>query len=144
MVGRALIDSAVFVYAVGADHPYREPCRRLVDALGRDAFQGEISVEAVQEFLHQRIRRTGDRAEATRLARHMAGLCPLHDVTVADLRAALELVAAYDQLQARDAIHAATALNRGIAAIISPDPDFDGLAHLQRIDPADAAAALES
>ncbi|MEX2619915.1 MAG: type II toxin-antitoxin system VapC family toxin [Egibacteraceae bacterium] len=142
MGGRALIDSAVFVYAVGTDHPYREPCRRLVEALGQDALQGEASVEAVQELLHQRVRRTGDRAGATRLARCVAGLCPLHDVTVADLRTALELFARHDRLQARDAIHAATAVNRGIPVIISPDRDFDGLAHLQRVDPVEAAASI--
>ena len=144
MLGRVLIDSAVFIYAVGADHPYRAPCRRLVAALGRDALKGEASVEAVQEFLHQRVRRTGDRAAAVRLAHHVAGLCPLHDVTVGDLRTALELFSQHDRLQARDAAHAATAVNRGISAIVSPDEGFDGLAHLQRIDPVAAAASLET
>lgn len=142
MLGRALIDSAVFVYAVGTDHRYREPSRLIVHALARNDFQGEASVEVVQEFLHQRVRRTGDRVDAVRLARHVAGLCPLHDVTVADLRMALELFGRHDALQARDAIHAATAVNRGITAIISPDTDFDGLEQLLRIDPVDAASAL--
>jgi uncharacterized protein len=142
MLGRVLLDSAIFIYAVGTEHPLREPCRRLVDALGRDLVLGEASVEAVQEFLHQRVRRTGDRAGAVRLARHVAGLCPLHDVTVGDLRTALELFGQHERLHVRDALHAATALNRGIPLIVSPDPGFDGLAHLRRVEPAEAAASV--
>lgn len=139
-----LLDSAIFVYAVGADHPLRESCRQLVEALGHDRLQGEASVEAVQEFLHQRVRRTSDRAGAVQLARHVAGLCPMHDVTVADLRTGLELFVQHERLQARDALHAATALNRGIPVIISPDTGFDGLAQLRRVDPIEAAAAISS
>lgn len=139
---RALFDTAVFVYAVGTDHPYREPCRRLVEALGGQHVHAEASVELVQEFLHQRARRTGDRPEAVRLAQRVAALCTLHEVEVRDLRLALDLFAAHDALHARDAVHAATAINRGITSIVSPDRAFDDLDGLVRIDPRDAADQL--
>lgn len=61
---RALVDTAVFAYAVGVDHPYRESCRALVAGLADGAFDAEASVEVVQEFLRQRARRTGDRHAA--------------------------------------------------------------------------------
>lgn len=139
---RWLLDTAVFVYAVGTDHEYREPCRAIVEALAEQSVEGEISVEAVQEFLHQRVRRTGRRAEAVRLARHVASLCTVHDVTAADLHTALDLFQAHPQLHARDAVHAATALNRGIGAILTPDDAFDDIEGLTRIDPVQAAASL--
>ena len=45
-------------------------------------------------------------------------------------------------LQMRDAIHAATALNRGIDLILSPDTGFDDVEGLERLDPMDAEATL--
>jgi hypothetical protein len=53
---------------------------------------------------------------------------------------ALFLWTEHEQLDVRDAIFAAQALNRGIDAILSPDRDFDGIPGLERIDPADEAA----
>ncbi len=142
MLPRVLLDTAVFVYAVGVGHPLREPARQLVAGLAAQRFEGEASVELVQEFLHQRTRRTGDRDEAAARARQVAALCTLHDVTPDDLRIALELFEGHERLHARDAIHAATAMNRGIDVIISPDVAFDGLPGLRRLALEQAVAAL--
>ncbi len=139
---RALLDTAVFVYAVGADHPYRDPCRALLDPDALDAYGGEASVQAIQELLHQRTRRTSDRRAAADTALAMAELCPLHDLTTADLRRGLRLFQQHASLSGRDALHAATALNRGIPTIISPDPDLDHIDGLQRVDPIAAARML--
>lgn len=43
-------------------------------------------------------------------------------------------------LHARDAIHAATCVVRGLKAIVSPGTDFDAVAGLRRTDPRDLAA----
>ncbi|MEO6121970.1 MAG: type II toxin-antitoxin system VapC family toxin [Acidimicrobiales bacterium] len=139
---RFLYDTAVFVYAVGGEHRYQEPCRHLVRLAGQGLLVGDASVELLQELLHVRARRTGDRAGAVRLTRQVATLCRLHDVEAADLRRALGLFETHDGLGARDAVHAATALNRGIDAIVSPDRAFDAVAGLERIDPARAADVL--
>lgn len=141
-LGRALLDTAVFVYAVGVEHPFRDACRRLLDPDGPASFSREASVQAVQELLHQRARRTGDRAGAVDTAEAMASLCLLHDLTRDDLRLGLRLFRGVPSLLGRDALHASTALNRGIATIISPDPAFDGVAGLRRLDPIAAAAQL--
>ena len=142
MITRALWDTAVFIYAVGGDHPLRSPSRQLLRALAEQRTEAEASVEMVQEFLHQRARRTGSREEATERARQVAALCTLHDVTAPDLRLALELFEGHDRLHARDAIHAATALNRGIGLIVSPDQAFDGITGLRRVPLEQAAAEL--
>jgi predicted nucleic acid-binding protein len=139
---RVLLDTAVFVYAVGVEHPHRAPSRALVRALAEQRMVGEASVELVQEFLHQRARRTGDRLDAVRRAEQVAALCSLHDVTPDDLRLALRLFGEHGELHARDAIHAATALNRGIGVIVSPDPAFDGVLGLRRLPIEGAAAAV--
>lgn len=139
---RVLLDSAVFIYTVGVEHPYREPCRLLLQAVSTGALDGEASVLAIEETVHQRTRRTGDRASAERIGRAILALCPVHELTRADTDLALALFAASGRLDVRDALHAATARNRGIATIISPDPAFDGVASLTRLDPSAAAALL--
>jgi predicted nucleic acid-binding protein len=137
---RFLYDTAVFVYAYGADHPYTEPCREIVDRAGDGDLRGEASADLVQEVLHQRARRTGDRRRAAREAGAAAELCDLHDVRPEDVVRALELFASTERLDARDAVFAAVALNRGIPAILSPDRAFDDVAGLVRVDPADGEA----
>lgn len=140
--GRALVDSAVFVYALGQPHPLREACRAIVGALGEGRARAEASLEAIQEVVHQRWRRTGDRGEATRRGWQVHALVEVHACGHAELRRALELFATSDRLQLRDAVHAATALLRGVPVIISPDDDFDDVDGLTRLDPRDAAARL--
>jgi predicted nucleic acid-binding protein len=58
------------------------------------------------------------------------------------LAVGMQLFKTAARLNARDALHAATALNRGIPTIISPDPAFDDVTGLQRLDPIKAVAAL--
>lgn len=141
-LGRALLDTAVFVYAVGVDHPYREPCRTLLDPDHLAAYSGEASVQAIQELLHQRTRRTGDRASAVATAEAASTLCLLHPLTEDDLRLGMRLFDQAAGLSGRDALHAATAINREITTIMSPDDAFDDVAGLRRLDPVDAAALL--
>jgi predicted nucleic acid-binding protein len=47
------LDSAVFIYAIGVDHPYRAPCRALVTAMRSGDLVGEASVLAVQEVMQR-------------------------------------------------------------------------------------------
>jgi uncharacterized protein len=141
-LGRSLLDTAVFVYAVGTTHPYRDACRRLLDPEVLPRYGGEASVQAIQELLHQRIRRTGDRPGSVAVARAMSTLCTLHELRADDLDLGLALFEQASRLTGRDALHAATAINRGIPTIISPGPDFDGLAQLRRIDPIEAVSLL--
>lgn len=88
--------------------------------------------------MHQRTRRTGDRAGASALARDVARLCRFDALSEADAFRALDLFDRYESLSARDAVFAAFALNRGIDAILSVDTDLDGIEGLTRVDPADS------
>lgn len=139
---RFLYDTLVFVYALGREHPYRDPCRGIVELASAGELGGEASVELVHEFAHVRHRRTGDRSTSAEEARWVGMLCTLHPVELPDLRFALGLFETVDGLGPRDAIHAATALNRGIDAIVTADTAFDAVPGLERIDPRDAPSAL--
>ncbi len=137
---RFLFDTGVFVYALGGEHLYREPCRAALRDMRDGQLAGEASVELIHEFTYVRGRKTVARRDAAASARDIADMCRLHVVEPSDLERALDLWSDYEQLDMRDAIFAAQALNRDINAILSPDSDFDGIPGLERIDPADAEA----
>ena len=137
---RVLVDTAVFVYAVGEEHVYRDPCQDIVRRIGDRLLSAAITTDLLQEFVHQRTRRGIDRFEAVRQAARIPAGCVVLDVTAAAALAALELFQAHPGLDARDAVFAAVALEHGIARILSPDRAFDAVAGLTRVDPLDAGA----
>ena len=137
---RFLYDTSIFVYALGAEHPYREPCREIVRRAAAGELQGEASADLLQELAHQRARRTGDRIEAAEAVRNVAKLVWWHPLEPDDVQRGIDLFEIHTGLDARDAIFAALALNRGVDAILATDRAFDGVDGLERIDPADERA----
>lgn len=127
------------MYAVGDEHPHREPCRAILRRAEAGELTGEASPDLVQEFLHQRVRKTGDQPGSAALARDVARLCRFHDLTEVDVLQAIELFERHGRLSPRDAVFVAFALNHDIDAILSLDRAFDEIPGLERIDPSDAA-----
>jgi predicted nucleic acid-binding protein len=138
-VRRFLLDTSVFLYALGGEHRYREPCQAILREMRGERLSGEASIELVHEFAYVRQRRVA-RTDAAHWARRIKRACPLHSVGPGDIERALDLWCEHERLDMRDAIFAAQALNRGIDAILSPDRGFDGIPGLERIDPADTEA----
>ena len=129
-----VLDTTVLVYAVGADHALRDPCRELVAAVGDGGLEATTTAEVIQEFAHVRARRRG-REDAAQLADAYAELLsPLLAVTEADLRDGLELFARSDELGSFDAVLAAAAQGAGASAIVSADSVFDA-AEIARVRP---------
>jgi uncharacterized protein len=141
---RFLYDTPVFLYALGVEHRYRAPCREIVRLAAAGRLLGDASVELVQEFVHVRARRREGRGEAAAAGREVSAMCRLHPLEADDLRLGLDLFEQSGRLQMREALHAATALNRGIGLIVTTDRAFEGLPGLERVDPLDAAARLQA
>jgi uncharacterized protein len=140
---RFLFDTSVFMYALGRDHAYREPCRALLVRAQDGELDGEASVELLQEIAHVYLRRGMARSRVVEITRDVASACRLHAFEPADLPLTMTLLARHDRLDARDCVHAATALNRGIGAILSPDRAFDAVDGLVRVDPLDEVGVAE-
>lgn len=148
---RVLFDAGVFLYARGRDHPYRRPCVTLVRAARDRHIAAEVGVEALQEVAHVLLRRGAAagmrRDDVAGQVRDLAEGWAVHPFERDDLDLALRYAAAVDRLDMRDAVHAATAVRRGIGVIVSADRAFDALsertgAPLRRLDPVDAVAEL--
>lgn len=130
-----VLDTTILVYALGADHPLRQPCRRLIEAVADDRLEASTTPEVVQEFVHIRARRHG-REDASRQGRDYAALlAPLMPVDDAALLLGLRLFEEHPQLGAFDAVLAATAIAHGCDALVSADRAFSRVRGLGHVDP---------
>ncbi len=135
MENALLIDSSIAAHALGAAGPYRDACRRLLQATAEARVRAYVSVEMIQELVHHRLRITGDRRLAAMDGRDMSASATLlvFDREVLDL--SLELIERFPAVRGRDAVHAATAIVYGIERIASTDRVFDDIPGLTRVDP---------
>jgi predicted nucleic acid-binding protein len=133
-----ILDTTVLAYAVGEEHPLREPCRRLLAAHASGTIEATTTVEVLQEFAHVRARRR-TREDAVNLTRlYVVALDPMV-TTTADLDAGLSLFQGHPELGAFDAVLAGVALARGAEALVSADRAFASVPDLPWIDPATPA-----
>jgi predicted nucleic acid-binding protein len=136
-----VLDTTVLVYAVGTDHPLREPCRALVRAVAEGRVEATTTPEVIQEFVHVRARRRG-RADAAARGREWARLLgPLLAPGEAELALGLELFERHEDLGAFDAILASAAKLSGADALVSADRAFASVPAIAHIDPGGPALA---
>ncbi|MDQ3628367.1 MAG: type II toxin-antitoxin system VapC family toxin [Actinomycetota bacterium] len=136
-----VLDTTVLVYAVGTDHPYRDPCRTLVAGIDAAGVRATTTVEVIQEFAHIRSRRR-DREDARRLAEDFTDLLsPLLAVSERDLRAGLERWERGASLGAFDAVLAAAARGAGAKALVSSDMGFATVPGVPHVLPDQAGIA---
>lgn len=130
-----VLDTTVLVHAVGTEHRFREPCRRLVAAVENAEVTATTSVEVIQEFAHVRALRR-DRADASSLARDIADLlAPLLVVEEPDLREGLRLFERLPRLGSFDAALAAAARSVDADALVSADAAFADVPRLPHVVP---------
>jgi predicted nucleic acid-binding protein len=130
-----LLDTTVLVYAKGADHPFREPCRELIDAIAQGELEATTTVEVLQEFVHVRAQRRA-RSDAVALGNDYADLlAPLLMVEDEHLRRGLSLFEHNERLGAFDAVLAATALDTDASALVSADGAFASVRGLPHVIP---------
>ena len=132
-----VLDTTVLVYAVGAEHHLRAPCRSLIGAIGDGRVIATTTVEAIEEFAHVYARRRSRREAADRAADYATLLAPLVRPDDADLRRGLDLFVDHPSLGAFDAIVAATVIGaEHLRAIVSADAAFGAVPGLTWVDPA--------
>jgi predicted nucleic acid-binding protein len=136
-----VLDTTVLLYAKGADHPLRDPARRLIAAVTDGDIEATTTAEVIQEFVHVRARRRG-RTEAVTLGCDYAELLsPLVTVTAEQLRRGLEIFTRCERLGAFDAVLAAAALCLEADALVSADTAFVTVPALTHVNPNEQGVA---
>ena len=132
-----VLDTTILAYAAGADHPLRDPCRRILEAVSRGALVAVTTTHVIEEFVHVRARRR-PRDDAAELGRRYSTLlAPLIATDADDLIEGLRLFVAHPELGSFDAVLAAVALRRGADALVSADRAFSLVPGLRHLDPMD-------
>jgi uncharacterized protein len=130
-----VLDATVLVYAVGAEHPLRDPCHQLIRAIANGTLLATTTIEVIQEFTHVRARRR-DRKDAAGLARdYIELLSPLLIVEEVDLREGLRLYEEGTGFGSFDAVLAAAARAAGAEALVSADAGFSNIAAIRHVVP---------
>ena len=130
-----LVDANIFMYAAGADHPHKLPSAAFLSQVATGQVEAAIDSEVLQEILHC-YRAIGRWSEGRHVYDSARLIVPVTlPITVEILDAARELLDDYEQLNARDALHAAVVFKNDIRSLCSYDRDFDQIAGLERIEP---------
>ena len=132
------IDANVPIYAAGREHPYREPCIRVLAAVNDNPAAFVTNAEVFQEIMHH-YRRT-ERWEVGQVvvesfAAMMHGR--VSPVTIDDVLAAGLLANTHRGLSTRDLLHLAVMHRLGVTRIVTADADFGRAPGIIRLDPAD-------
>ncbi|GAB3794353.1 hypothetical protein GCM10028798_00800 [Humibacter antri] len=135
MENAVIVDSAVVAYALGDSKPESDACRRFLIETTTGGRRAYASVATIQEVVHHRLRRTGDRVRASAEGQDTCATFTLlaFDHEIPDL--SLDLIERLRRIRGRDAAHVATAIAHCIETIASPDPAFDDLPGIRRLDP---------
>lgn len=130
-----VLDTTVLVYAVGAEHRFRDPCRRLVERVAQGRLAATTTAEVIQEFTHVRARRR-DREDAARLASDYLDLLrPLLSPSDEDVRRGLVVWRSTNRLGSFDAVLAEAVRAAGADALVSADAGFGEVSGLRHVVP---------
>jgi uncharacterized protein len=130
-----LVDSNVFMYAAGADHPNKQSASRFLEKVATGEIEAAVDAEVLQEILH-RYRSIGRWSEGRRVYDLARKIVPrVVAVTGVTLDRSRALMDAYSQILARDAVHAAAVIETGAEGLCSFDRDFDQIREVRRIQP---------
>lgn len=133
-----VLDTTVPIYASGDEHPLRQPCRDLIDAIRAGSIAATTTPEVIQEFTHVRSRRRG-RADAVERARELiAMLSPLLVVDESSPSLGLRVYQEATTLGSFSSVLAGAAITTGATAIVSADRAFAAVEGLLHVDPGSA------
>lgn len=130
-----LLDANVVIYALGRDHPYREPCRAIIKQLEERPHDYAADTEMLQEILHVFSFRADVNKGVVAVGRLLDLFPDVIPITGAEIGTASRLIGQPPRLSVSDAIHAAVVMERGLEGIVSADRAFDHVPGLRRFDP---------
>ena len=132
-----VVDTNVLVYAVGGEHPLRQPCRRILAAHHAGRVELGTTLAVLEEFAQVRGRRRS-RDNAVTLTRLFSESLAILDLSVDDFDRGLELFMTHTRLDAHDSVLAAVATERD-EPLVSADKAFAAVPGLRHVDPATPA-----
>jgi uncharacterized protein len=128
-----LIDSNIPMYIVGAPHAHKADAQRLLERLVSDRQRLVTDAKVLQEILHRYVainRRDAIQPAFDALLRLVDQVLPVDQTVVENAK---QIVLAFRQLSARDAVHLAVMQQHGIEQILTLDSGFDRFPGVSRL-----------
>ncbi len=117
------IDTSIFMYAAGKEHPNKEPSIKLLQLVALGEIEAVINVEVLQEIFH-RYTMIKMNKKGIQLAKNIISLVPrIYSIEISDALKAMDILERYN-ITSRDAIHIAFMLNRNIKEVCTYDRHF--------------------
>lgn len=134
----AFLDANIPIYAAGSRHPLKEPCHQVLELVAKHSRMFVTNAEVLQELLHRYVALRMWPHPGMQVFERFALLMRdrVEPIRGADVEEAAILAGSYPQLSARDLVHAAVMTRLGLTQIVSADIGFDGIAGIERLDPA--------
>lgn len=127
---KVFLDSNIPMYVAGTPHPNRAPAVRLMEQVRAGALEACTSTEVLQEILYRYSALGRLDLAGTVYDLFVQVVHEVFDVTLADTDVARDLLLSTGGLSARDAVHAAVMLNRGVTTIATFDRGFGRVGQL--------------
>ncbi len=132
------VDTTIFMYAMGAESRFKDPCANILRAGAADRAVLVTSAETLQEVLH-RYRSIGRHKEVRltfeAISAAVQHVLPVTREDVEEARRLGERVGAGSVVSARDLVHAAIARRQGIREILTVDAGFASIPGVVVVDP---------
>ena len=128
-----LIDSNIPMYLVGAPHLNKANAESLLEKLAIERQRLVTDAEVLQELLHRYSAINRRDAIQPAFDAILRVVDQVFEVDQAVVERAKQIVLAYRQLSARDAVHLAVMKENGIEKILSFDSGFDSFPGITRI-----------
>ena len=133
------VDTTVFMYAMGSESRYKDPCARILRAGAADTAVLVTSAETLQEVLHRyrSIGRHQDiRAAFDAISASVQRVLPVTAEDVEEARRLGERTGGgWSGVSARDLVHAAVARRQGLREILTVDAGFWEIPGVVVVDP---------
>jgi len=138
------VDTTIFMYAMGAESRFRDPCADILRAGAADKAVLVTSSETLQEVLH-RYRSIGRHREIRitfeAIAAAVQRILPVTFEDVEEARRLGERLGAGPVVSARDLVHAAVARRQGVREMLTADAGFAKIPGVLVVDPLEWSGA---
>ena len=138
------VDTNIPIYTAGRPHAPKEPCSQVLLLIEEAPQRFFTDAEVVKDLLHRYIAPglwPQGRVAISECARLMVDR--IEPVTAEDVLDAAELADRCPGMSARDLLHVAIMTRLGADALVSADRDFERVANVRRLDPADVGSWRE-
>ncbi|MDO9535197.1 MAG: type II toxin-antitoxin system VapC family toxin [Bacillota bacterium] len=130
-----LIDTNIFIYAVGKPHPHQEESKKIIEKAVAYPENYNINTEILQEILHVYLNKN-QIEKGIDLVDSMLDIFPNpFQISTEEIHRGCILLKKYKTLNVRDALHAAVVKYNNLEGIITYDRHFNALRELKVLRP---------